>query len=830
MIPLHDSVDSMDVTEEILADLVEELTTRLQSGQAVDVEELAEVHPAYAERLRQLFPALQALAEAGSSSANGSACRRPTIPETGPLRGTLGDYRILREIGRGGMGIVYEAHQISLDRRVALKVLPFAAALDPRQLQRFTLEAKAAAQLHHSNIVPVFAVGVEQGAHYYAMQYIEGQSLACLVEDLKRLADSRPSTPPSTIDQSTSGQKQTQTIAALSTEASSNSPRFFRTIAQWAVQAAEALEYAHQFGVVHRDIKPANLLIDVRGNLWVTDFGLARFINEIGQTGTGDLVGTLRYMSPEQAEGKAGVVDQRTDIYGLGVTLYELLTLQPAFSGGDRHALLLRIAWEEVLPLRRLNKSIPVELETIVLKALAKTREERYGTARELADDLRRFLTDKPILARRPSLVERSRKWARRHKTAMRALASVMIVVMVCLAVSNFLVGRQRDKALEGWLKARRATDKMYTDVAQKWLGHQPHLQPLQREFLQEALQFYKDFAREYGANPALRLETAVAEHRVADIQQKLGANAEAVQAYGQALASLEALAADFPAVPEYRIELARCQNDWGNWLREQERLPEAEAAYRQALMLFSELALNDPDQAELWDALAGCSNNLGIVLAASKRPEEAEKTYRHALTIFSELAAEHPENPGYRHDLASSQNNLANLLREAGRQREAEQYFAEALLLWGALAKDFPDRPIYRQALASAWHGMGLLLKESTRPQEAEKCFQQSLVLRERLVEDHPSVPAYRFALAASLNQMGSFMAERGRTGVAQEDHRKALKLLVDLATAYPEIPTYQAELAACRKYVNEGHEHGKQTQETHKHLVESGTTNPPR
>ncbi len=320
--------------------------------------------------------------------------------------GQLGDFRLLRETGRGGMGIVYEAEQISLRRRVALKILPFIAGADSRQLQRFRNEAEAAAHLHHSRIVPVFAVGCERGVHFYAMQFIEGQSLATMIGALdeagshlgKNGGPARHGVPSAS----------TLNAAAFSTEHSGRTRRFFHTVANIGKQIAEALEYAHQMGVVHRDIKPANLLLDGRGEIWITDFGLAQIQNQVGLTITGELLGTLRYVSPEQAMAKRGLVDHHTDIYSLGATLYELLTLRPVFDGRDRHALLHQIAFDEPRPPRALDPSIPVELETILLKALAKNPVERYESAQDLADDLQRFLDDKPIQAKRPGLVERS--------------------------------------------------------------------------------------------------------------------------------------------------------------------------------------------------------------------------------------------------------------------------------------------------------------------------------------------------------------------------------------------------------------------------------------
>jgi tetratricopeptide (TPR) repeat protein len=429
-------------TDQALGLLVEELTARLQAGEVVDVDAYVQAHPEHAERLRQLLPALHLLAELGHSAASGVPSALPLAAPGDGLSGTLGDFRIIREVGRGGMGVVYEAEQISLGRTVALKVLPFAAALDGRQLQRFKNEAQAAAHLQHQHIVPVYGVGSERGVHYYAMQFIDGHSLAELIQQLRR-GEPRgvspeatgPYTPPSGGDGPIAA---TPPVAGLSTECSTRSPAFFQAMARLGGQAALALEHAHSLGVVHRDIKPANLLLDARTNLWITDFGLAQVQSDTRLTMTGDLVGTLRYMSPEQALGQRGGVDHRSDLYSLGATLYELLTLEPAFAGRDRQELLRQIAFEEPRPPRRWNQAIPVELETIVLKALAKSPTERYGTAQELADDLERFLKDEPIRARRPTVVQKVRRWARRHRAVV---ATALVGLLVAVAVLAGSVG-----------------------------------------------------------------------------------------------------------------------------------------------------------------------------------------------------------------------------------------------------------------------------------------------------------------------------------------------------------------------------------------------------
>jgi tetratricopeptide (TPR) repeat protein len=445
--------------EALVGRVADEFTQRLNRGERPSVEEFAARHPRIATLLRQVLPALQLLRTPGVD-ASGPAAAAPSMPAEAPA--PLGDFRLLREVGRGGMGIVYEAEQLSLGRRVALKVLPFAAAMDARQLQRFKNEAQAAAHLQHPHIVPVYGVGCDRGVHYYAMQFIDGRSLAAVIQELRRAegldADEEaaaagseaptrrgaPDPPPTGPYVPPTTAAAARPSAATSTRRSARPPEFFRNAARLGVQAAGALEHAHQLGVIHRDIKPANLLLDGRGDLWVADFGLAQIQNDTRVTRTGDVVGTLRYMSPEQTLGQRGGVDHRADVYSLGATLYELLTLEPAFDGGDRRELLMQIALAEPRPLRRRNPAIPAELETIVLKAMAKIPADRYATARELADDLQRFLEDRPIKARRPTFVQHARKWARRHRGLVWTAALGLVAAVAVLGGSLGWMARDR--------------------------------------------------------------------------------------------------------------------------------------------------------------------------------------------------------------------------------------------------------------------------------------------------------------------------------------------------------------------------------------------------
>jgi serine/threonine protein kinase/tetratricopeptide (TPR) repeat protein len=455
---------------------VEEYVALCDGGTPPSRPEFLARYPDIADALAECLDGLDFIRSAGPGLRDSALSS--SVAETMRPQGPLGDFRIVREVGRGGMGVVYEAVQISLGRRVALKVLPFASTLDDRRLQRFKNEARAAAHLHHQNIVPVYATGCERGVHYYAMQFIEGQTLAAAIARVRETFGPRPAegaTPDAGPPADRSPRQRggvmplTQTAGGLTTERSVHSPGYFRAAVRLAVQAAEALEFAHQMGVTHRDVKPANLLVDERGNLWVADFGLAHCQGNATMTVTGDLVGTLRYMSPEQALARPTGVDHRTDVYSLGATLYELLTLEPAFPGHDRQELLRQIAFEDPKPPTRYNKALPAELETLLLKSLEKNPEERYATAAELSDDLRRFLEDKPIRARRPGLWQKAKKWAWRNRAVVWTAAACLLLGLSVAAVCAGWILRDRAErrafAEEKIELALRDADRLQTQV-----------------------------------------------------------------------------------------------------------------------------------------------------------------------------------------------------------------------------------------------------------------------------------------------------------------------------------------------------------------------------
>ena len=454
-----------------LGQLMEEFLERKRQGELPSLSEFINRNPQLEAEICRLWPALVMLEQTDVGS--GAITPQPWLPGTQQKR--LGDFVITREIGRGGMGIVYEAEQVSLSRTVALKILPQHTMMNPEQLERFQREARAAAQLHHTNIVPVFHVGEEDGLHFYAMQYIRGQTLEDVLREIRRMknhdsskccsefedpfsvemAQTLLTEGTSRIDQndaamgrhSSAEQKRSEfteqddpsganenTSSVLSEQyGSSRNSHYYRSIAELGAQVADALEYAHRHQVIHRDIKPSNLLLDTSGTIWVSDFGLV-YTDESNLTRTGDLIGTLRYMAPERFEGKSVA---QSDLYSLGITLHECLTLQPAYRGTDRAELIRNVTTTDPPRLRTVLPDLPRDLETIIAKATDADPAQRYHTAAEMGDDLRRFVDGRPIVARPTPAIERLILGCRRRPMVAALTGTVLVLVVVISILST---------------------------------------------------------------------------------------------------------------------------------------------------------------------------------------------------------------------------------------------------------------------------------------------------------------------------------------------------------------------------------------------------------
>ena len=348
---------------------------------------------------------------------------------------TLGDFRLIREIGRGGMGVVYEAEQLSLRRHVALKIFPNAQFASEKLLTRFKNEIRTAASFDHPHIAAVMASGDDRGVHFYAMQLVRGHSLAQIVD--ARRAQPAPAATCESQSKPGGAMPHADVDLGWTNDWIHNRKRYFRHVAELGIQACDALQYAHERGVVHRDIKPSNLLVNSERCLWVTDFGLALVQGDAALTATGDMLGTLRYMSPEQAHGDARVVDRRADVYSLGATLYELITLRPPLEGSDPRELLRQVADDQPRRPRRGDPSVPFDLELILLKALEKNAASRYESAKHFGDDLRRFAASRPVLARQPSRIEYAWRFVRRYPVVFGLLFAVLLLVFATAVIAT---------------------------------------------------------------------------------------------------------------------------------------------------------------------------------------------------------------------------------------------------------------------------------------------------------------------------------------------------------------------------------------------------------
>jgi eukaryotic-like serine/threonine-protein kinase len=773
-----------------LAQILDEYLLGLERGEPISPSELLARHPDIADRLRGYLSGLAIF-----HSAIASPLPPPVVigGDHGPaLRGELGDFHLVREIGRGGMGVVYEAVQLSLGRRVAVKVLPFSSAVNEKQITRFKNEAQAAAQIDHPNIVPVFAVGQEGGIHYFAMQFISGQSLSQLITALREEAKvGTPAAKPA--------------CGALRMTSALD---HIRAVARMGVQAAEALHAAHEIGVVHRDVKPSNLLIDDKGKLWVTDFGVARCQTSPNLTETGHVPGTMPYMSPEQALGDAALVDHRTDVYSLGVTLYELATLRHPGESGAEAATVLEFHRSDWRPPRYWNRSISADFENIVLKAMAECRDERYSTSRDLGEDLVRFLEGQPIQARRPSLTSRLGKWTRRHKRSVAAAAGALIVAVAGLAASLVIIATERSgketalktatanhalaerhfqQAQSRFRQSRQMLDRFGARV-NEWLASElPGAEGVRKELLREMLPYYREFARESANEPALQADLAMTFSKVGYLSDQLGSLADAEQTYGDALAILEHLTDAKPAPPEHLRHLALCCNNLGQVLQKRGAMDAALEQLERARTIQQQLASSSPSSVQIRADLATTHSNLGLLFSQTGDERQAAECYRAAIRIQESVRDTVPQDEVNLNSLASSYNNLSSLF--LGSQPGVAGHWVEkALSLQLRLAKSHPGKRAYQSDLALSYNNLGAIHSELSRWTDAENCFLDAIAIQERLATAAPLLTAYRRDLAISYNNLGMMQTSASALTQAEASFRKALVIQQELVEGQPE------------------------------------------
>ncbi len=699
-----------------------------------------------------------------------------------------GRYKLLECVGEGGMGAVWSAQQTApVKRLVAVKLIK--AGIDSKGvLARFEAERQALAVMDHPNIAKILDGGVaDSGSPFFVMELVKGVPIT-------QYCDERRLTPAQRLE--------------------------------LFVPVCEAIQHAHQKGVIHRDIKPSNVLValqDGRPVPKVIDFGIAKatgaaLTDLTLNTGVGGIVGTPQYMSPEQASLTGLDIDTRSDVYSLGVLLYELLAGSPPFKRQDleRAGLLeiLRVVRDEEppKPSTKLSSSdacaslsasrgtepkalaglLRSELDWVVMKALEKDRTRRYDTPTSFAADVRRYLSGEAVHAHPPSVAYKLRKFLRKNRGPV-AAASLVAVALVAgvvgTSVGQFRAERARTLAetrreqaesAEALAETRLGEAEVATALAErrrgeavamrerametlratagedveKLIGSRKELGPNERAYLEAIIRRWEDFARASGDTPEGRAVAGEGAYQVARLWAKLGEREAASAGYRRAITIRERLAADFPDVTGHRNDLATSRNSLGFMFKEFGKRPEAEAEYRAALVIREKLAADFPDVPVHRNDLATSRNSLGVFLSEQGKSDEAEAELRAGVAVAQKLAADFPTVPDYRSNLASQRNNLGGLLNTWGKRPEAE----------------------------------------------AEAEFRAALAIRERLAADFPDVPVHRHNLAATHNNLGVMFKTRGKQPEAEAEYRAALAIREKLAADFPAVPEYRSELANSR------------------------------
>jgi serine/threonine-protein kinase len=711
-------------------------------------------------------------------------------------------YTVSRLHAQGGIGEVWLAHDGELGREVALKGLRPERADNPVVVARFLEEARITGQLEHPNIVPVYALA--QGARpFYTMRFIHGRTLNDAIESYHH-----------------------------DRQAGRAGPLELRNLLGAFVSVGNAIAYAHSRRVIHRDLKPRNVVLGDFGEVVVLDWGLAKVLGgedgkpglapvTLGQDGSrdqtvqGQVMGTPSYMAPEQAEGRLADVNERSDVYGLGALLYEVLTGRPPFTGADARQVLQQVIAAPPVPPRQIAPSVPPALEAVCLKALAKKPEARYPSARDLSQEVQRWLADEPVAAYPEPLSVKARRWVGRHRTLTGSAVAAVLVAAVSLAVATVFLKsanererRSRARAEANFKLAHDAVDRYFTRVStsEKLKAH--GLEKLRRDLLLEARDFYERFLEEHGDEPGLRDERAQAYWRLAKISAEIGRTEDADRYFPEAVSSAETLARDHPSEPDYQRQWAIVLHDAALHHYHTGKIDLARETMEQALGIRERLVKDHPDSDDQREGLARTLHDLGTLYAETGRRPDAQAAYQRALALDKQLTEGHPKNATYREMWATHLYSLGHLHLASGRPSEGLAAVEESRDLRADLAERFPAVPGYQERLARSFLELGTHYVRAGQLTDSKKSLEKAIALFDRLAFEHPDVLDYREGLGRALHDLGTLYLDTSQWPEAKVALERALPLYEELVRAQPRSPTYRDMCALALYNVGRLHE----------------------
>ena len=758
--------------------------------------------------------------QASSGRPSGSEPFETYAPSVGTASSSGVRFQVLRPLNHGGMGVVSVALDKELDRSIALKEIRESAADDRAYRARFLAEAEITGKLEHPGIIPIYGLGTYgDGRPFYAMRLIRGDKTGSLMDAIERF-HGEPNPSGRIVE--------------------------FRGLMGRFLDVCNALSYAHSKGVLHRDLKPDNILLGPYGETLVVDWGLAKAAgrpdpaapldgdhvrlnlsgSELSPTLAGGAFGTPEYAPPEQMTGDLPNVGPRSDVYGLGAVLYSLMTGRAPFSrkGIDLGTLIRKIEAGDFPPPRQVRAELDKSLEAICLRALSRKPADRYESAKALAEDVERYLADEPVVAYREPWTVRTRRWAKRHRTAVTATAAALVVASVGLGAITAVQTKARNdlaakngeleganRSLDVQRRRAEANESQAIAAVQRFgdvISNEPELkdnatlQDLRKRLMKEPLAFFRALRDRLQADRDTRPEAlarlAEASSNLGELTDEIGDKRDALIAYREAQAIYRKLADVDPADVRARADLADGHFIIGRLLSETGEPDEGRKSFDTALAIRRELAQTYPESTEYRSDLAASYNDIGLLLRETGEVAEALQAQESALAILRKLVEEHPDNARFESELAAGHHNIGLLLSEAGELDEALQAQESALAILRKLAEEHPDVIEYKRRLAASHHNRGFLLRGSGRPDEVREALESARTIYRELADSNPSITRYQAELADADHNIGNLLRETGEAAEALEALGSAMSIQRRLADSNPAVTEFQGRLAS--------------------------------